>query len=84
MLKKGVTADSEIADLKKELAAARKDAQIYKSRWEKLMEETKLFREAVKHAPRLVKEFFASVFRRPPEKKEAEHPINRRNKDVER
>lgn len=84
LAKKGVTADTEIADLKKELSAARRDAQIYKSRWEKLMEETKLFREAVKHAPRLVKNFLASVFRRPPEKKEAEHPANRKEKDVDR
>jgi hypothetical protein len=84
LAKKGVTADSKIADLKKELAAARKDAQIYKFRWEKVMEETKLFREAVKHAPRLVKDFLASVFRRPPEKQESEHPINRNNKNVER
>lgn len=84
LAKKGVTAESEIADLKEELVAARRDAQIYKSRWERLMEETKLFREAVKHAPRLVKDFLASVFRRPPEKEEAERPISRRNKDVER
>ncbi|WP_420852781.1 plasmid recombination protein [Sporolactobacillus pectinivorans] len=84
LAKKGVTAESEIADLKKELAAARQDAQIYKSRWERLMEETKLFREAVKHAPRLVKDFLTSVFRRPPEKEETEHPANRRGKDVER
>ncbi len=84
LAKKGVTADSEIADLKKELTAARKDAQIYKSRWERLMKETKLFREAVKHAPRLVKDFLDSVFRKPPEKEEAERPINRKSKDVER
>lgn len=84
LAKKGVTADSEIADLKKELADARRDAQIYKSRWERLMEETKLFRDAVKHAPRLVKDFLASVFRRPPEKEEAERPTNRKNRDVER
>ena len=48
------------------------------------MEETKLFRDAVKHAPRLVKDFLASVFRRPPEKEEAERPAPRRNKDAER
>lgn len=69
LTKKGVTAEGDIADLKKQLAAAKKDAQIYKSRWEWLLEETKLFREAVKYAPRLVKEFLASVFRRPPEVK---------------
>lgn len=54
LAKKGVTSESDIADLKKQLAAAKKDAQIYKSRWERLLEETKLFREAVKHTPRLV------------------------------
>ncbi len=84
LAKKGVIADSEIADLKKELAAARRDTQIYKSRWERLMEETKLFRDAMKHAPRLVKDFLVSVFRRPPEKEEAGRPTTRRNKDVER
>ena len=84
LAKKGVTAESDIGDLKKQLVAAKKDAQIYKSRWERLLEETKLFREAVKHAPRLVKEFLASVFRRPPEKQEPERTPKRKNKDVER
>lgn len=84
LAKRGVTAEGNIADLKKQLAAAKKDAQIYKSRWERLMEETKLFREAVKHAPRLVMEFLASVFRRPPEKQEPDRTPKRKNKDVER
>ncbi|WP_020073536.1 plasmid recombination protein [Faecalispora sporosphaeroides] len=83
LAKKGVTAEGDISDLKKQLAAAKKDAQIYKSRWDRLLEETKLFREAVKHAPRLVKEFLASVFRRPPEKQEPERTPKRKNKDVE-
>lgn len=83
LAKKGATAEGDIADLKKQLAAAKKDAQIYKSRWERLLEETKLFREAVKHAPQLVKEFLASVFRRPPEKQEPERTPKRKNKDVE-
>ena len=84
LAKKGVTAEGDIADLKKQLAAVKKDAQIYKSRWERLMEETKLFREAAKHAPRLVKEFLASVFRRPPEKSEADRTPKWKSKDVER
>ena len=84
LAKKGVTAEGDIADLKKQLTAAKKDAQIYKSRWERLLEETKLFREAVKHAPRLVKEFLASVFHRPPEKQEPERTPKRKNKDMER
>lgn len=83
LAKKGVTAEGDVADLKKQLAAAKKDAQIYKSRWERLLEETKLFQEAVKHAPRLVKEFLASVFHRPPEKQEPDRTPKRKNKDVE-
>jgi len=83
LAKKGVTADSEIADLKGEAATARKDAKIYKSRWEKLMEETKLFREADQRTPQLVKELLASAFRRPPEKQEAKHSSKRGKKDVE-
>jgi len=54
LAKKGVTAESDIADLKKRLAAAKKGAQIYKSRWGRLLEETRLFREAVKHTPRFL------------------------------
>ncbi|MBE6905344.1 MAG: recombinase [Ruminococcaceae bacterium] len=84
LAKKGVTAKGDIADLKKQFAAAKKDAQIYKSRWERLLEETKLFREAVKHAPRLVMEFLTSVFHRPPEKREPDRTPKRKNKDVER
>ena len=83
LAKKGVTAEGDIADLKKQLSAAKKDAQIYKSRWERLLEETKLFREAVKHAPRLVREFLASVFCRPPEKQEPERTPKQKNKDME-
>jgi len=83
LAKKGMTAEGDIADLKKRLAAAKKDAQVYKSRWERLLEETKLFREAVKHAPRLVKEFLASVFRRPPEKQEPARTPKQKNKDME-
>lgn len=84
LAKRGVTAEGDIADLRKQLAATRKDAQIYKSRWERLMEETKLFREAVKHAPQLVKEFLTSVFRRPPEKQEPDRTPKRKSKEVER
>lgn len=84
LVKKGVAAEGDIADLKEQLTTAKKDVQIYKARWERLLEETKLFREAVKYAPRLVKEFLAAVFRRPPEKQELEQTSMRKNKDVER
>ena len=55
LARKGVVADAVISDLKQKLTSARKDARIWKERYEKLLEQTKDFLTAVKRAPEKVR-----------------------------
>ncbi len=48
LAKKGVAADSIIVDLQRDLKSARRDAQIWKRRYEELKEQTKDFLAAIK------------------------------------
>lgn len=61
LAKKGVAADSTIRDLKRDLKSARRDAQIWKRRYEELKEQTKDFFAAVKKAPERVRAFISKV-----------------------
>ena len=57
----GITARAEVASLKQKLAAARRDASVWKIRYEKLKEQTHDFLEAIKRAPELVKAFLERI-----------------------
>lgn len=61
LAKKGVAADSPIEDLPRNLKSARRDAQIWKRRYEELKEQTKDFIAALKRAPERVKEFISTI-----------------------
>ena len=61
LAKRGVAADSTIGDLRRDLKSARRDAQIWKRRYEELMEQAKDFLAAVKKAPERVKDFLAGI-----------------------
>ena len=61
LAKKGVAADSTIGDLKRDLKSARRDAQIWKRRYEELKEQTKDFLDAVRKAPERVMSFIFNV-----------------------
>ncbi|MBD5160903.1 MAG: recombinase [Oscillibacter sp.] len=61
LAKKGVVADSTIGDLKRDLKSARRDAQIWKRRYEELKEQTKDFLAAIKKAPERVKTFVSKI-----------------------
>ena len=61
LAKKGIAADSTIGDLQRDLKSARRDVQIWKRRYEELLEQAKDFLSAVKRAPKRVKDFLASV-----------------------
>ena len=61
LAKKGVVADAVISDLKQKLTSARKDARIWKERYEKLLEQTKDFLAAVKQAPEKVRAFLGRI-----------------------
>ena len=61
LARKGVVADAVISDLKQKLTTARKDARIWKERYEKLLEQTKDFLAAVKRAPEKVRAFLDRI-----------------------
>ena len=61
LAKKGVAADSTIGDLKRDLKSARRDAQIWRRRYEKLKEQTKDFFDALKKAPERVRAFISKT-----------------------
>ncbi len=61
LARNAIAADSEIADLKRQLQSAKRDAQIWKRRYEQLMEQTKDFLAALRRAPEKVKEFIGRV-----------------------
>ena len=61
LAKKGVAADSTVGDLRRDLKSARRDAQIWKRRYEELMEQVKDFLAAIKKAPEQVKKFLTEV-----------------------
>lgn len=61
LAKKGVAADITISDLRRDLKSARRDAQIWKRRYEELKEQAKDFLAAVKKAPERVTLFLSRV-----------------------
>lgn len=61
LARKGVVADAVISDLKQKLISARKDARIWKDRYEKLLEQTKDFLAAVKRTPEKVRAFLDRI-----------------------
>ena len=76
LAKKGISADATIADLKHKLSSARKDARIWKERYEVLMSQVKDFLAAIKKAPERVKAFIDRIL--DTEKAEPEQPKKQR------
>ena len=69
LAKEALLSRTEIATLNRELGAAKNEAALWKSRYEKLLEQTKDFLAALRHAPELVRSFIAKVCSMEPEKK---------------
>ena len=82
LAKMGIAADSTIGDLRRDLKSARWDAQIWKRRYEELMEQAKDFLVAVQKAPERVKKFLASVLQS--EQLRSPKPQQQRENAVER
>lgn len=61
LAKKGVAADTTISELRRDLKSARRDAQIWKRRYEELKEQAKDFLAAVRKAPERVMAFISKV-----------------------
>ena len=61
LARKGIAADTTIKDLQRDLKSARRDAQIWKRRYEELKEQAKDFLAAVRKAPERVMAFISKV-----------------------
>ena len=61
LAKKGIAADTTIKDLQRDLKSARRDAQIWKRRYEELKEQAKDFLAAIRKAPNRVMSFISNV-----------------------
>ena len=61
LARKGIAADTTIKDLQRDLKSARRDAQIWKRRYEELKEQVKDFLAAVRKAPERVMAFISKV-----------------------
>ena len=77
LAKKGVAADTTISDLQRNLKSARRDAQIWKRRYEELKEQAKDFLAAVRKAPERVMAFISKVL----QTEQAEPPRAQRQRE---
>ena len=84
LAKEGVSAKATVKDLKRQLAAAKKEIQGLKDAFNRLFEETRLFREAVKAAPGRVKELLQDAIRHGREQREMARAERRKDKETER
>lgn len=77
LAKKGVTAKAKISDLEQKLENAKKDADIWKNRYEKLKEQTREFLIVMKKAPEKIKVFIKHLLEeKQPEQKQ--EPVKKR------
>lgn len=74
LAKEALLSRTEIATLNRELGEAKKEAALWKSRYERLLEQTKDFLAALRRAPELVRSFIAKVCSMEPEKKPRDKP----------
>ena len=74
LAKEALLSRTEIATLNRELGEAKKEAALWKSRYERLLEQTKDFLAALRRAPELVRSFIAKVCSMEPEKKNRDKP----------
>ena len=82
LAKKGVTAKAKISDLEQKLENAKRDADIWKNRYEKLKEQTKDFIKATLKAPELVMELIKNVLSTDVDRKQLNNKD--RQRDMER
>lgn len=78
LAKEALLSRAEIDVLNRELLEAKNEAALWKSRYEKLLEQTKDFLAALRRAPELVRSFIAKVCSMEPEKKNRDKPRNSR------
>ena len=80
----GIVAKTENAKLKEQLASAKKDASIWKARYEKLKETVKPFLDALALAPERVRKFIESVLTHGRLEREKKRQRDEQKRDVSR
>lgn len=74
LAKEALLLRAEIDALSREPGEAKKEVALWKSRYERLLEQTRDFLAALRRAPELVRSFLAKVCGMEPEKKNREKP----------
>jgi len=77
LAKEGIVARAEAKDLKRQLAEAKKEIRSLKDAFNRLYEETRIFREAIKAAPKRVMDFLQRIIDRSREQREAAREAKR-------
>ena len=83
LAKKGITADVTINELQRQLTSARRDREIWRSRYEQLLEQTRDFLAAMRKAPELVRQLIDRVVRMDVRREPTMH-ARQRNEPLER
>ncbi|MCD7751434.1 MAG: plasmid recombination protein [Lachnospiraceae bacterium] len=83
LAKKGVTADARTAELERKAAKAKKSADMWKERYEKMFAQVHDYLEAVKKAPGRVADFLTQVIGETTAQKE-QQTAKKKQKDLER
>ncbi|MBQ7703440.1 MAG: plasmid recombination protein, partial [Firmicutes bacterium] len=83
LAKKGVSSDATIDDLKRQLNSARRDKEIWRSRYEELLEQTRDFLAAVRKAPELVRQLIDRVLHMEAYREPAMHHTRWRDHSME-
>ena len=78
----GLSVDAEIASLKQKMNVLQREAKIWKQKYEKMKEQTKDFREALRRAPELMKRLVQDVLSNNREHQEKRSP--KRNISMDR
>lgn len=69
----GVVSQAEVKDLKRQLANAKKEIRSLKTAFNSLLDETRVFREAMKSAPKRVMDFLKKIISRSVEKQDTKY-----------
>ena len=81
LAKGGILARAEVRDLTRQLDGAKKEISSLKAAFNRLYEETKDFREAVKSAPKRVMDFLRDIISRDHEHRETERAAKKQKKN---
>lgn len=84
LAKEDIFSRRKITDLTRQLYEAKDRLFDLQNAWDRLYEQTKKFRQAMRLAPQRVKQLFADIFSRAREEREARRSLHHHDKKRER